>query len=96
MPAGYTWQQLISKATESGVDLTVRNRAMIPCSTPFTYDVYGCAVGETILDVLTGEAQVQRVDILYDCGESMNSTIDIGQAEGSAETQILSKPNQIF
>ena len=32
------------------------------------YNVYGAACSEVILDVLTGEYQVSRVDILYDCG----------------------------
>jgi xanthine dehydrogenase/oxidase len=83
LPAGYTWHQLVQTSLMSGVDLTVRNRTMVPKTTPFTYDAYGCAVSEALLDVLTGETQILRVDMLYDCGQSMNTTIDIGQAEGA-------------
>jgi xanthine dehydrogenase/oxidase len=69
MPPGYSWQDLIRKAFESGVDLTARQRAFIPGSTRFGYFSYGAACAETLIDVLTGETQVSRVDILYDCGQ---------------------------
>jgi xanthine dehydrogenase large subunit len=35
-----------------------------------------------MIDSLTGENRVTRVDILNDCGESLNPAIDIGQIEG--------------
>jgi xanthine dehydrogenase large subunit len=31
---------------------------------------------------MTGEMKVDRVDILHDCGKSLNPAIDIGQIEG--------------
>ncbi len=34
------------------------------------------------IDTLTGEYRVERVDILHDCGKSLNPAIDIGQIEG--------------
>ncbi len=49
---------------------------------PFYYFSYGAAVSEVIVDVLTGEYRVTRVDVLHDCGESLNPTIDLGQIEG--------------
>ena len=35
-----------------------------------------------IIDTLTGEMKVVRVDILHDVGRSLNPAIDIGQIEG--------------
>lgn len=34
------------------------------------------------LDVLTGQGQVLSSVILFDCGESINPAVDIGQIEG--------------
>jgi xanthine dehydrogenase large subunit len=49
---------------------------------PFLYFAYGAAVSEVIIDSLTGEYRVERVDILHDVGRSLNPAIDIGQIEG--------------
>ena len=49
---------------------------------PFYYFSYGASVSEVIVDTLTGEYQVDRVDILHDVGSSLNPAIDKGQIEG--------------
>ena len=49
---------------------------------PFFYFAYGAAVSEVTIDTLTGEYSVDRVDIVHDCGDSLNPAIDSGQIEG--------------
>jgi len=49
---------------------------------PFFYFAWGAAVTEVVVDVLTGEHRVLRVDILHDCGDSLNPAVDLGQVEG--------------
>jgi len=49
---------------------------------PFFYFAYGAAVSEVIVDTLTGEYRMTRVDILHDCGDSLNPAMDLGQVEG--------------
>ena len=50
---------------------------------PFSYYAYGAAVSEVVVDTLTGEWKLLRVDALYDAGRSLNPAIDIGQVEGA-------------
>ena len=50
---------------------------------PFSYFSYGAAVSEVVVDTLTGEWKLLRVDALYDAGHSLNPAIDIGQVEGA-------------
>ncbi|WP_317931472.1 xanthine dehydrogenase molybdopterin binding subunit [Halioxenophilus sp. WMMB6] len=49
---------------------------------PFYYFANGAACAEVIIDCLTGEYKVERVDILHDVGRSINPALDIGQIEG--------------
>ncbi|WP_369856495.1 xanthine dehydrogenase molybdopterin binding subunit [Candidatus Thalassolituus haligoni] len=49
---------------------------------PFFYFANGAAVAEVVIDTLTGEYKVCRVDILHDVGRSINPAIDRGQIEG--------------
>lgn len=83
LPAGYTWVELIQKAFSMGVDLAARYWICPQTEYPFEYCVYGACVTEAELDVLTGETQIIRSDILYDGGKCTNPEIDLGQAEGA-------------
>jgi xanthine dehydrogenase molybdopterin binding subunit/xanthine dehydrogenase small subunit len=49
---------------------------------PFYYFAVGAAVSEVEVDGFTGEMHVRRVDVLHDCGQSINEGINRGQIEG--------------
>lgn len=49
---------------------------------PFFYFAYGASCSEVVIDTMTGEMKVSRVDILHDVGRSLNPAIDLGQIEG--------------
>ena len=50
---------------------------------PFYYFAYGVAATQVAVDTLTGEARIERADILHDAGTSINPALDIGQVEGA-------------
>lgn len=49
---------------------------------PFFYYANGAAVSEVLVDTLTGENRLLRVDICHDVGDSLNPAVDLGQIEG--------------
>ena len=72
MSEGYTWAELIAKAFSMNCDLTAMylQRPSEKMTDFMTYDVEAVACSEVLIDVLTGETQVLRSDILYDCGQT--------------------------
>eukprot|EP01113_Clastostelium_recurvatum_P035010 TRINITY_DN4821_c0_g1_i1.p1 TRINITY_DN4821_c0_g1~~TRINITY_DN4821_c0_g1_i1.p1 ORF type:complete len:1340 (+),score=354.41 TRINITY_DN4821_c0_g1_i1:272-4021(+) len=80
-----TWQQIITAAIQQGVDLQAKGWE-VPSPPPagiYNYFSYVTAISEVMIDVLTGEVQILRSDILFDAGISLNPAIDIGQVEGA-------------
>tara|TARA_B100001123_G_scaffold273645_1_gene304496 strand:- start:104 stop:2404 length:2301 start_codon:yes stop_codon:yes gene_type:complete len=49
---------------------------------PFLYFCYGAAVSEVMIDILTGENKILRVDVLHDAGRAINPAIELGQIQG--------------
>ncbi|KAI8427486.1 hypothetical protein MSG28_002019 [Choristoneura fumiferana] len=76
-----TWEQLIQAAYLSGINLQTTYYTTSNDYAP--YRVGGVAMAECEVDILTGEHEILRVDIIEDCGTSVNPEIDIGQIEGS-------------
>lgn len=72
-----TWEQLIETAHTRGVNLFVTYK--VTMNDLKNYFVYGATVTEVEIDVLTGELQVVRVDLLEDVGQSLSPEIDVGQ-----------------
>ncbi|XP_012937727.1 indole-3-acetaldehyde oxidase [Aplysia californica] len=78
------WKELCGKCIQNKVDLSAKFTNAPDMGKPtYNYFTYCAAVVETEVDILTGESQIRRVDIMCDFGESLNPTIDIGQVEGA-------------
>lgn len=81
MPENAKWQEIVEACHQNNVDLTARHTFFPNDSRP--YYVYGCACAEIEWDALTGNLQIQRVDLIEDTGRSLSPLIDVGQVEGS-------------
>jgi xanthine dehydrogenase large subunit len=87
----FGFSELVRLAYEDRVELGARGFYATPGidfdreagqGTPFFYFTNGAAVSEVLIDRLTGELSVVRVDILLDLGRSINPSIDRGQVIG--------------
>lgn len=77
-----SWSSLISKALYESVNLSA-SAYYVPDPNSKSYLVYGAAVSEVEIDLLTGATIILRSDLLYDCGQSLNPAVDLGQIEGA-------------
>ncbi|XVF69318.1 hypothetical protein PTKIN_Ptkin11bG0071200 [Pterospermum kingtungense] len=76
------WETLILQAHLTSVNLSASS-LFIPESSSTHYLNYGAAVSEVEINLLTGETTTLRTDIIYDCGQSLNPAVDLGQIEGA-------------
>lgn len=86
-----SWGELVQTAYLNRISLSEKGFYATPLihydrsvgqGRPFYYYAFGVAVAEVSVDTLSGEYQVDRIDILHDVGDSLNPAIDIGQVEG--------------
>ncbi|XP_014098512.3 uncharacterized protein [Bactrocera oleae] len=76
-----SWQNVVQQAWGKAINMIVSDHYKE--GDMQNYSVYGLALTEIEVDILTGNNQIKRVDILEDAGESLSPYIDIGQVEGS-------------
>eukprot|EP00053_Salpingoeca_punica_P010212 m.91998 g.91998 ORF g.91998 m.91998 type:complete len:272 (+) comp15318_c0_seq1:1-816(+) len=77
-----TWQDWVKACCGQGIEMCARGYVDVQSNNLFQYNSYGAVVTEVRLDVLTGQLDIARVDMLFDCGQSLNPAVDIGQCEG--------------
>uniref|UniRef100_A0A7N0USU0 indole-3-acetaldehyde oxidase n=2 Tax=Kalanchoe fedtschenkoi TaxID=63787 RepID=A0A7N0USU0_KALFE len=77
-----TWETLISMAGMHSVNLSA-SCLYVPDFASMNYLIYGAAVSEVEINILTGETTILQSDIIYDCGKSLNPAVDLGQIEGA-------------
>lgn len=76
-----SWEQLTHRCYNERVDLCAMYQYKE--GDIKNYLVWGLSCAEIEVDVLTGNVQIRRVDVLEDTGESISPGIDIGQIEGA-------------
>ncbi|CAL4936383.1 unnamed protein product [Urochloa decumbens] len=76
------WSALIAQASMASVNLSAQ-AYWTPDPSFMSYLNYGAAISEVEIDVLTGATTILRSDIVYDCRQSLNPAVDLGQIEGS-------------
>jgi xanthine dehydrogenase/oxidase len=75
------WSEVIAKAYAKDVDLVASY--MYKASDLKEYQVWGASCAEVEVDLLSGNIQLRRVDIMEDVGESLSPGVDVGQIEGA-------------
>jgi xanthine dehydrogenase/oxidase len=78
-----TWLEVIWEANKANEDLCAHYMMEVEKDKYFGYQVWGVAVTEVEVDILTGEKRIVRVDLLEDAGLSTSPVVDIGQVEGA-------------
>ncbi|XP_059314993.1 abscisic-aldehyde oxidase-like [Lycium ferocissimum] len=76
------WPTLIRQAQMQSVNLAA-NSYYVPESGSMSYLNFGAAVSEVEIDILTGQTTILQSDLIYDCGQSLNPAVDMGQIEGA-------------
>ena len=93
---GANWPKIVAAANTARIDLSAESlfdspdlgeldpaTGQLPAGKQlFYYYTYCVAVSEVEIDVLTGESEVRRSDLVYDAGTSIDSLLDFGQIEG--------------
>ncbi|XP_073819307.1 uncharacterized protein [Musca autumnalis] len=78
---GANWLEVVSEAWRRSINLIVSDHYKRGDMT--NYHIYGLALTEVQVDILTGNNVIKRVDILEDAGQSLSPYVDIGQIEGA-------------
>jgi indole-3-acetaldehyde oxidase len=81
--AAAPWSALIAQASMASVNLSA-HAYWTPDPAFVKYINYGAGVSEVEIDVLTGATTILRSDLLYDCGQSLNPAVDLGQVSSRA------------
>lgn len=90
--AGISWKEAVKYAYMQRICLSEQGHYSTPGidfnrsiskGQPFAYHVYGAAIVTVNVDCIRGTYEVERVNIVHDFGNCMNTLIDMGQVEGA-------------
>lgn len=72
-----TWELLVKAAFNANIDL--QTHGFTNAADVQIYHIYGATLAEVEVDILTGEFEIIRVDLIQDAGRPISPEIDIGQ-----------------
>jgi len=91
LPKDATWEQLVDYCYKNRINLSAAGHYCFPLygfdwetkkGLASFYRIWGAALTEVELDVLSGVWRVVKTDIIQDNGAQINPAVDIGQIEG--------------
>lgn len=77
----WSWDEIVQAAFLANIELVATHQFSPDQIAP--YIIYGVSCAEIEIDVLTGDFQLRRVDIVEDVGQSISPRVDVGQVEGA-------------
>eukprot|EP01006_Ploeotia_vitrea_P012701 TRINITY_DN33572_c0_g1_i1.p1 TRINITY_DN33572_c0_g1~~TRINITY_DN33572_c0_g1_i1.p1 ORF type:complete len:1328 (+),score=249.38 TRINITY_DN33572_c0_g1_i1:43-4026(+) len=81
------WKAIVKQGYGSGLMMSAKGKSTPQLTPPpqgnQSYNTYSAALCMVEVDLLTGETEALRMDLVYDCGYSLAPTVDIGQCEGA-------------
>ncbi|KAJ8735652.1 hypothetical protein PYW07_007272 [Mythimna separata] len=78
-----SWREIVFEADRQGVSLQANYLTSPNDPRLVDYSIFGIAVTEVEVDILTGSKWIVRADIFEDAGRTLNPAIDVGQVEGA-------------
>uniref|UniRef100_A0A1I8GBT9 FAD-binding PCMH-type domain-containing protein n=1 Tax=Macrostomum lignano TaxID=282301 RepID=A0A1I8GBT9_9PLAT len=92
-----SWKDLLNKASQAGVSLAAMGSYYCKNGDRkgSRYSSTGVGVTEAEVDILTGEFEIRRADLMMDVGKSLNPGVDIGQIEGAFVPQAADIPRDL-
>lgn len=82
LPSKTSWVDLVKACSQQAIDMTARHMGHTGNDKLQGYDIWAAVVTEVELDVLTGEMNIRRADLIEDTGSSISPEVDVGQVEG--------------
>jgi xanthine dehydrogenase/oxidase len=82
---GLAWDDAVTAAQTDNVSLMASSWhawKQGKAANAHPYATYGVGAAEVLVDILTGEVRVERLDILMDLGTQLDAATDIGQLQG--------------
>uniref|UniRef100_A0A1B6E3D0 FAD-binding PCMH-type domain-containing protein n=1 Tax=Clastoptera arizonana TaxID=38151 RepID=A0A1B6E3D0_9HEMI len=77
-----SWKELVKIAANKNINLNA-SHMFTAADDVKNYAIYGTSVIEVEVDLLTGQHQILKADIIEDAGISLSPEVDIGQIEGA-------------